>query len=579
MDTESLMMKLIREKESANEVQEHKYEDWDDNYELYRGRVKTNRLTQRQAVNIPLMKETIKTTLSKIDDAPSVDWMEKGGDEGKEILYQEIWDANMRENKVPLIDVLDKKNVLLYGLSTKMLNITEKGVEINVLDTYDVAYDPLMNAGDVESARFIIRQNIFKTVREILADDRYSKEGKDELKRWIVSAPGIQQSNESREQWEKKMERMKDMGLDHQDFKLFAGGDTLVNLTEHYTTLWNEKTKAFERRVITYADNQIVLLDETLEDLLGLEFWPFIVWSEDPETNDIYPDSVADMVRTPNKVMNVWFSQLIENRTLKNFQMHWYNPVKGYTPQTYTPGPGVMLPAPPGEDIGKMIKPVEISGLDDTMEAISILTQIVERGTGATAIEKGSGEAGQQTLGEIQILVGKAMERSICMAKFYRMAWYETAYKWGQLMHANAPKVLNLYKKGRSGRLYPKKVFASDWKSKEGYEPVIASTSEQEQESIKTLQKFQFMLTQFPQNAALQNIAQKRMLESLDLTPEELKEVENDQKQVLEQQVGEAVDPQMLQQVQQGQPQATPQPNSEEDALLSEIDTLTTQLQ
>jgi hypothetical protein len=221
---------------------------------------------------------------------------------------------------------------------------------------------------------------------------------------------------------------------------------------------------------------------------------------------------------------------MIENRTLKNFQMHWFLPMQGYTPTTYTPGPGVMLPAPPGDDINKVIKPVEISGLDDTFEAINMLTQIVERGTGATAIEKGEPEGGQQTLGEIQILVGKAMERSISMAKFYRMALEELAIKWDAMMHANAPAVITLYKQGRSGKTYMKKALKADWKSDEGYRPTIRSSSEQEQDSLKSIQKFTFLLQQFPQNAALRTIAQKRMLESVDLTPEELRMVEEGEK-------------------------------------------------
>ena len=182
------------------------------------------------------------------------------------------------------------------------------------------------------------------------------------------------------------MERLQAMGVTSDNFKNFAAGDMLINLTEHFTRRWNEKTQGFEKRVVVYAEDTIVLLDELLEDLIGCDFWPFVIWSEDPETTDVYPDSVGDLVRTPNKVLNVWYSQLIENRSLKNFQMHWYSPNQNYQPTTYTPGPGAMLPAPPGDDISKVIKPVEISGLDDTLAAINAITMIVERGTGATAI-------------------------------------------------------------------------------------------------------------------------------------------------------------------------------------------------
>lgn len=551
-DDSDLMIKLKAEAKSADELQNRKHDDWDSNYMLYRNKVKSNRLTQRQAVNIPLMKETIKTLLSKIDDPPNIDWQEKSGDEYKELVYQEVWNQSTKDNKLELIDILDKKNVLLYGFSAKKLNIEEDGIRVSVLDTYDITFDPLMAPSDIESARFIRHKNIFRSVREILADARYTKDGRDELKLWVDSTPGITQTTENKKEWEKKMERIKQMGVTSDKFSLFAGGDRVINLCEHYTNIWSTKTQSFERRVIVYADNQIELLNEPLKDLIGVDFWPFVVWSEDPETNDIYPDSVADLVRTPNKVLNVWFSQLIENRTLKNFQMHWFLPGQNYTPQTYTPGPGMMLPAPPGDDINKVIKPVEISGLDDTLSAINAITQIVERGSGATALDKGQPEQGQQTLGEIQILVGKANERVTAMAKFYRLAWYELAVKWNKLMHANAPKFLKLVKQGADGKLYQKRIFSGDWKSAIGYEPQVRSSSEQENDSVKSIQKFMFILSQFPNNVALRKIAQKRMLESVDLSPEELKQVEDAEVQQLQQpgQVG-----------QPGQPQDVSQPD------------------
>jgi membrane-associated HD superfamily phosphohydrolase len=180
------------------------------------------------------------------------------------------------------------------------------------------------------------------------------------------------------------------------------------------------------------------------------------------------------------------------------------------------------------------------------------LTQIVERGTGATAIDKGEPEGGQQTLGEIQILVGKAGERATAMAKFYRASWYKLAVKWAALLEANPPKKIDLSKTGRSGRAYQKRVFRNDWKSESGYEPEVRSSSEQEQNEVKSIQKWQFILQQFPNNAALRQIAQKRELELVDLTPEELKQVEDDEKKQAEMAQAQAMA--------QGQPQPQ-QPN------------------
>ena len=221
--TSDLMIKLQAEKTAGVELQKRKHADWDDNYELYRNKVKTNRLTQRQAVNIPLMKETIKTLLSRVDDPPNIEWKELSGDEEKELVYQEVWNQQFKDNNMELIDILDKKNVLLYGLSTKKLNIGETGIDVSVLDVYDIVLDPLTLPWDIETARFIIQQNIFKSVREIIADPKYSSEGKEKLKIWADSPAGITQSQQNKEEWEKKMERLRAMGVDNKDFPYFAG--------------------------------------------------------------------------------------------------------------------------------------------------------------------------------------------------------------------------------------------------------------------------------------------------------------------------------------------------------------------
>lgn len=529
-----LMEKLLHEKKIAREFQERRHDAWNEIYELYRNKVRTNRLTQRQTVNIPLMKETVKTLLSKIDDAPSIEWRELGGDKQKEIILQELWNTTQEKENFEGVDMQDKKSVLLYGRGFKKLNWCDNWIDLQALDIYDVVIDPLVDPLDIESARFIIQQNIFKPLREILADTRYSAKGKEELKKISLTDQGLVQSSKNREEWEKKMERLRALGVDSSEFSLFSGGDVLVQLCEHYTSIWNVKTKSFERRVVTYADDSVPLLNEPLVDLIGIEKYPFVSWGEDIETTDFWSDGPSDLVRIPNKLVNIWFSQLAENRTLRNFQMHWYDAtVQGYQPQTYEPGPGRMLPAP--GDPNKTIMPVGISGLDESLTAIDFITKVVERGTAATAIEKGVSERAQITLGEVKTLVGKATERTMSLAKFYRRSWQELAMKWYLMMDANMNKDVKLQKISSKGNVWPKTVYPSDWKSKAGFKAYARSSSEQEEEKTKAVQRFQFLLQQFPENSALKRVAQRRMLDVADLSVEEINEIVEEEKQKITQ--------------------------------------------
>lgn len=541
-----LVTQRLAEKKLARDFQFRRQLEWDDTYQLYRNKVKTNRLTQRQAVNIPLMKETIKTLLSKIDEPPNVKWQDKGADEMKALYMQAMWDDMVEQTNLEAIDLQDKKTVLLYGRGFKKLNWTDKGFEPSALDIYDVIVDPTVDPTNLETARFVIHQNIFRSLREIMADDRFTVEGRQKLEHWLSTPVGLVVSGKNRQEWEYKNRRMLAMGMNSigvndSTFRQFAGGDVVVSITEQIYHKWIGGK--FVRYVIVYADDMIELLDEPLKDVIGVDFYPFVTWADDPETNDFWSDGVGDLVRTPNKVMNVWFSQLVENRTLQNFQMHWYDATQeGYQPQTYEPGAGRMLPAP--GDPNKTIMPVQINGLDESMKSMDYLIQMVERATAATAIDKGEQEPGSTTLGEVQILVGKANERIMTMSKFYRRSWLEFAYKWYAMMEANQSKKMTLFKTSSDGKVWPAHIYPSDWKSQAGYKVIVQSSSEQEQSKTEEIQRLMFLKQQFPNNQALNQIAQRRSLDVIDLNPDELRSIEEEEKKNQEQQ---QMNPQMPQ--------------------------------
>lgn len=531
--TDELMLKLNKEKKVAQDFQKRRHEEWNDNYQLYRNKTQTNRLTQRQAVTIPLMKETIKTLLSKIDEPPNVDFEELSGDELKEIFLQAKWDDDFDRLNLEGLDIQDKKTTLLYGRGFKKLNFLDNKLEVNALDNYDIGIDPLVDPLNIETARFLTNQNIFRSLRELLADSRYDEIAKRKLKEYSSTKDAIIQSGENKEMLEAKQKRLKDMGIEEQEFDRFSAGDLLFNLTEHYTYLWDKAKKEFVRYVVVYVDDKIRLLKAPLKELIGVEFLPFVTWGEDIETQDFWSDGPADLVRVPNKILNIFFSQMIENRTLKNFQMHWYDSqVRNYQPQTFDPGPGRMLPAPgPPKD---SIRPVEISGLEDTLTQIDFLIKLIERGTSATAIEKGVSEKKQITLGEVEMLVGQASERTMSMAKFYRRSWKDLATKWYKILEANANKTETLYKTSAKGRVWPKEIKPSDWKSEKGYRITVKSSSEQEAEKTSGIQKLMVIKNQFPDNPALVKIIQRRTLELIDLTPDELREIEEYEKKKME---------------------------------------------
>ena len=84
---------------------------------------------------------------------------------------------------------------------------------------------------------------------------------------------------------------------------------------------------------------------------------------------------------------------------------------------------------------------------------------------------------------------------------------------------------------------------------------------------LQNIQKFQFLLRMFPQNAALRKIAQSRSLEVVDLTPDELKQVEDSEEQLQEQLQQQAKE----QTLDTGTPAPIEQPQQESSQVVNEI--------
>jgi hypothetical protein len=67
---------------------------------LSRDTVIANRLTQRQSVNMPYMKKTLKTYLTQTNWPVDNYYEDKGNDEQKEILLNAYWDKCVERLKL-----------------------------------------------------------------------------------------------------------------------------------------------------------------------------------------------------------------------------------------------------------------------------------------------------------------------------------------------------------------------------------------------------------------------------------------------------------------------------------------------
>jgi hypothetical protein len=531
---ETLSIETLKQNlESDRKFRERRHQQWTDNYTLFRDTVIVNRLTQRQSVNVPLMKETVRTILSGIDDPPDNYYENLDNDKQKELFMNEYWKWVFDQNKLEIKDVIDKKQVLLYGRSFRKLNIVNGQFYVEVLDPQDVLVDRYVDPADIETARRVIHTGIFRSLSEVEQNQMYDESAVTALRVFFATKAGLIKNEENTQIMQDKNKRLEDMGVPDMNNPIL--GETYVEINEHYVKVWDESAKEDTVILCVTAESQI-LMQKPLKEIMGINFYPFVTWADDIERTDFWSDGWADVVRVPNQILNVWLSQLVENRTLRNFGMNFYNSsIEGFNPQTYEPAPFGWYPIPAGKDgdMSKVLQRVEIPDLSDSLDEMRFLIERVETSTAATSIQKGDSPDGQVTLGEVQLLDAKAQKRITSMTKFYRQGWKDLGEKFVQIVEANEDKLdaVKLYKKSTQGNYFGKEISPSDWKSRSGYKVKVTTQSEKQQDSIDAIQKMKIGVTDFPMNTPLREIYQKKILDWMGLSPDQAKEVMDFEKQ------------------------------------------------
>lgn len=514
-----------REKDDSIRFKERRTEQWNENYLLYRDKVITNRLTQRQPVNIPVIRETIQSWISKIDEEPQLSFSARGRskrDKRGEVYVNEMWDFTFDAEKLELKDNMEKKIVGLQGRSFKYWHFSDGQVKCSVVDPYDIDIDPRVNPFDLNTASYINHKNIFIPLRRILANPTYRAEGKSMLKNYLDSKQGLLQAHTNQEEYEMKQARLRDLGADNYDE--YRASDIMVELNRSFKLIWDSRENKFVRYLIITALDTAVMYAAPLKQAIGIDFLPWVSWASDPDINDIWSDGPADSTRTINKVINMYFSQDLENRTYRNFGMYFYNTQNGqFQPQAFEAKPFGMYGVPGNPD--EVIKQMQIEPLADTTNAMEYLKNLVQSSLAQTPSERGEQLKSRTTLGEVQLNLQASKGRNEVVTKQYRSAWEESGRIWYELLKNNAVGTKTLFKRAKNGEMYTKEITPSDWKVPAGYEAKVVLKSEREQNDDVEFQKLQFIKQSFATNPTAIRISRRKELELLGWDPDEIDEV------------------------------------------------------
>lgn len=515
------------DKESSKTFKERRLNQWNENYYLYRDKVLTNRLTQRQTVNIPIIREAIDTWISKIDETPDLTFESRGNgadDEDQELLVNEMWQYFKDAEKLEQKDNLDKKVVGLQGRSFKFLYWKDNQVKLDIIDPYDIDIDPRVNPFDIDTASFVNHKHIYIPLRNVLANKSYDTAAKYQLKAYLDTKRGILAASNTDEEDQKRKERLETLGVSN--FDEYRASDVMVEITRSYKMMWSDTEKRFVRHLIVIAMDAVVLYCKPLVEAIGIDRLPIPTWSSDPDINDYWNDGKADNVRTVNKVVNMYFSQDLENRAYRNFGMYFFNTKGGqFKPSAFEARPFGMYGIDGNPD--EMIKQMNIQPLADTQNAIQYLKDMIQSSIAQTPTERGVQEKAGTTLGEVQLSLQQSQGRNQVVAKQYRQCWKDTGMIWYELLNANARGVFKLYKKGSDGKTYSKDIYPTDWQNPKGYDVKIEIKADKEANNDLEFKKLQYVKSSYINNPVAQQLSKKKELEILGWTSDEIEQVMN----------------------------------------------------
>jgi hypothetical protein len=543
-DTE-LLLSFTNDKQGAWNYRWRRHMDWTEIYMLYRDKVFVNRLTQRQSVNVPLMKTAISTLLKDNDEPPILYFSEKDNDSQKEVYFNELWNQSCKDNKFNIQDLIDKKNAFLFGRTFQKQTIKNGRHWWEVRDPQWILVDRYTNPAILDSAQFLYDTSNYVPLSSLEQNPMYDQKAVRKLKDFYSTQAGLIKAEDNLNLLMQQNERQQFLGVADANNPVL--GETYIELVEGYKKIWHPDHKQLEIRFFVIADGMQIMVNDWQEQIIGMtndNYWRdhyiYTSWAVDPERTDFWSDGIGDVLRTPNKILNVWASQMVENRTLRSYGMYFYDSAmetdKKFVPQTFSPQPGGLYPMP--GDPNKVLKHIEIPDLSDSLADIQYVTAFAEKSAAISAANQGSVEAKKYTLGEVQIALGEAKERSKAASALYTDSREEFGQKYIKLLEAQKHNIdpIEIVKKGKiTDRNFPRIITKDDWTSDKGWVVEVKDISKNQDKDMNTLQMLNAALSAMPNNKPLRRIYNKNLLElSHVLNANEVKEVTEYEKQQAE---------------------------------------------
>lgn len=523
---EKILAQVLKEYDAALKYRSPRITDsWHPNEDLYYGR-KQKKLKGRHNVQFGDMQGFVDTLLSKIDDPPMIRFSPtEEADLRKAKKVTKAWEkeSSVTEGDWGYKDLLGKKMAILYGrVAYKFFAVSDPVYLSNLvlMDTYDLIVDPMTGGLDLENARFLQHDNIFKSIYELEKDGLYNQKQVAKLKIALAKDDTHDVDNEQKE----KANRLSILGMDTRMYRY--QGDGVVKLREAYTTYEGY------RYLCTYESSQKVWLRveklkeifETPEYPNGDPLWPIDSWAPNPDAFEFWSPSPADQVRDGYIAESILINQALDNRMYRNFGMKAYDTTMFKNPALLEPRWAGLVPVTPAEGRGiqQGIYEFQYPSLDDTSIIHNLIDQKLSKNSGITPGTQGLSE-NDKKVGVFEGEIAQVADRMGLTNKSYARFWVRMGKRYinGLKEHLKEPMAVRMI--GEVGIEWDQ-LIGEDLKAKYDIQ-IFGSNAELNADARKKKSKYDALMAEKESQLINQKLALEKKLEIAGFETAEIKEL------------------------------------------------------
>ncbi len=312
----------IRQYEDGVKFKQPRMLEIQQNEDLYNNRIK-KAPKGRFNVPLPVMSGFVDTLMSKIDDAPSIQF-----EHDNTAFYSEAMKvtAAWKKDSAPSVgrwaakDRASKRTACTAGMGIFELyaeSDPEYKSNLSITDPIDF-YCEGISGNWLEDHTYLGKDNVFRTETDL---DRGVEAGYYDAEQVEALKGSGNNTDEKRirELYQNRQTRLRQLGLDPNNFSY--NGNRIWSLVAHCMEYDGKRYY-----VVFDYDTGIAVRCQRVKKAFGYdekdpEVWPHVAWHTHPDPLNFWSKAPADDIRPVADAINVVFNQALDNRQKRNFGM------------------------------------------------------------------------------------------------------------------------------------------------------------------------------------------------------------------------------------------------------------------